>query len=112
MAPDEVLFNLRSGQQIGLSAGIADTGMNASKPDEGLLNPFENTGAVSRWQLHFPWPTCERQASMLNSLTDIIVRVRYTAKAGEPTFTLAVKDLVTRALTSRSRNNQGADQHV
>ncbi|PAW52296.1 insecticidal toxin complex protein TcaB2 [Pseudomonas moraviensis] len=112
VAPDEVLFNLRSGQQIGLSAGIADTGMNASKPDEGLLNPFENTGAVSRWQLHFPWPTCERQASMLNSLTDIIVRVRYTAKAGEPTFTLAVKDLVTRALTSRSRNNQGADQHV
>ena len=86
--------------------------MNAGKPDEGLLNPFENTGAVSRWQLHFPWPQSEGQASMLESLTDIIVRVRYTAKAGEPTFTLAVKDLVTRALTSRSRNNQGADQHV
>jgi hypothetical protein len=47
VAPAEVLFNLRSGQQIGLSAGIADTGMNAGKPDEGLLNPFENTGAVA-----------------------------------------------------------------
>jgi hypothetical protein len=48
---------------------------------------------------------------MLNSLTDIIARAVH-GQAGEPTFTLAVKDLVTRALTSRSRNNQGADQHV
>ena len=87
--------------------------MNASKPDEGLLNPFENTGAVSRWQLHFPWPESERQAPMLKSLTDVIVRIRYTAKAGEPTFTLAVKDLVTRAMSSRqSRNVKGAGNHV
>ncbi|MGP6420178.1 neuraminidase-like domain-containing protein [Pseudomonas putida] len=112
VAPVEVLFNLRSGQQIGLSVGIADTGMNAGKPDEGLLNPFENTGAVSRWQLHFPWPECEPQAPMLKSLTDIILRVRYTAKAGEPTFTLAVKDLVTRAITScQSGNIKGAGHH-
>ncbi|UVK87270.1 insecticidal toxin complex protein TcaB2 [Pseudomonas sp. B21-051] len=112
VAPVEVLFNLRSGQQIGLSVGIADTGMNAGKPDEGLLNPFENTGAISRWQLHFPWPQSKRQASMLESLTDIIVRVRYTAKAGEPTFTLAVKDLVTRAITSRQSGNvKGAGHH-
>ncbi|MFJ2282331.1 neuraminidase-like domain-containing protein [Pseudomonas sp. NPDC087803] len=113
VAPAEVLFNLRSGQQIGLSVGIADTGMNAGKPDEGLLNPFENTGAVSRWQLHFPWPQSERQASMLKSLNDIILRIRYTAKAGEPTFTLAVKDLVTRASASRqSRKVKGAGHHV
>jgi hypothetical protein len=112
VAPVEVLFNLRSGQQIGLSVGIADTGMNAGKPDEGLLNPFENTGAISRWQLHFPWPQSERQAPMLKSLTDIILRVRYTAKAGEPTFTLAVKDLVTRAITSRQSGNiKGAGHH-
>ncbi|MGB8921058.1 MAG: neuraminidase-like domain-containing protein [Pseudomonas sp.] len=113
VAPPDVQFNLRSGQQIGLSVGLADTGMNASKPDEGLLNPFENTGAVSRWQLHFPWPESERQAPMLKSLTDVIVRIRYTAKAGEPTFTLAVKDLVTRAMSSRqSRNVKGAGNHV
>jgi len=113
VAPAEVLFNLRSGQQIGLSVGIADTGMNASKPDEGLLNPFENTGAVSRWQLHFPWPQAARQASMLKSVTDIILRIHYTAKAGEPAFTLSVKDQVTRAMTSRlPRNVKGAGNHV
>ena len=50
---------------------------------------------------------------MLKSLTDIIVRIRYTAKAGEPTFTLAVEDLVTRALSSRQqRHATGADDHV
>jgi hypothetical protein len=112
VAPADVQFNLRSGQQIGLSAGVADNGMAAIKPDEGLLNPFENTGAISRWQLHFPWPKNEPQQSMLNSVTDIIVRIRYTAKAGEPTFTLAVKDLVTRAMPSRQqRNAKGAGHH-
>ncbi|RBL71464.1 insecticidal toxin complex protein TcaB2 [Pseudomonas sp. MWU13-2625] len=112
VAPADVQFNLRSGQQIGLSVGLADNGMTAIRPDEGLLNPFENTGAVSRWQLNFPWPKNQPQASMLNSVTDIIVRVRYTAKAGEPTFTLAVKDLVTRTMASRQpRNGKGAGNH-
>lgn len=112
IAPSDVQFNLRSGQQIGLSVGLADNGMTAIKPDEGLLNPFENTGAVSRWQLHFPWHGNELQQSMLASVTDIIVRIRYTAKAGEPSFAISVKDLVTRAMTSRQqRNAKGAAHH-
>jgi hypothetical protein len=75
--------------------GIADNGMTAMKPDEGLLNPFENTGAVSRWTLNFPRPTKEAQHAMLLSLTDVIVRIRFTAKAGKPTFARTVEDLVT-----------------
>jgi hypothetical protein len=94
-APSDVQINLRSGQQIALSVGIADNGMVAMKPDEGLLNPFENTGAVSRWVLNFPWPDKAPQRTMLAALTDIIVRIRYTAKAGEPTFVRTVMDLVT-----------------
>jgi hypothetical protein len=97
VAPSDVQINLRSGQQIALSVGIADNGMAAMKPDEGLLNPFENTGAVSRWVLNFPWPDKEPQLGMLASLTDIIVRIRYTAKAGEPTFARMVMDLATTA---------------
>ncbi|RVD78890.1 neuraminidase-like domain-containing protein [Pseudomonas koreensis] len=113
VAPPDVQFNLRSGQQIALSVGVADAGMNAARPEEGLLNPFENTGAVSRWLFRFPWAKSPLQESMLKSLTDIIVRIRYTAKAGEPTFTLAVEDLVTRALSSRQqRHATGADDHV
>ncbi|HEX4548530.1 neuraminidase-like domain-containing protein [Pseudomonas sp.] len=97
VAPADVQINLRSGQQIALSMGINDNGITTMKPDEGLLNPFESTGAVSRWELRFPWPKKEPQAGMLASLTDIIVRIRYTAKAGEPPFTRAVEDLVTLA---------------
>ncbi|MGF6703838.1 neuraminidase-like domain-containing protein [Pseudomonas frederiksbergensis] len=94
VAPVDVRFNLRSGQQIALSMGIADTGMAAMKPDEGLLNPFECTGAVSRWTLNFPWPGRQPQKAMLASLTDIIVRVRYTARVGDSTFTRKVEELV------------------
>ncbi|RON09551.1 insecticidal toxin complex protein TcaB2 [Pseudomonas brassicacearum] len=96
VAPADVRFNLRSGQQIALSVGVGDTGMATVKPDEGLLNPFECTGAVSRWTLSFPRPGKEPQKSMLASLTDIIVRVRYTAKAGDPTFVRRVEELVNR----------------
>ncbi|WP_178122665.1 neuraminidase-like domain-containing protein [Pseudomonas sp. ANT_J28] len=99
VAPSDVQINLRSGQQIALSMGIADNGLTAMKPDEGLLNPFENTGVVSQWRVHCPWPKKEPQSSLLASLTDIIVRIRYTAKAGESSFIRAVEDMVTRAET-------------
>ncbi|WP_085636590.1 MULTISPECIES: neuraminidase-like domain-containing protein [unclassified Pseudomonas] len=96
VAPADVQVNLRSGQQIALSLGIAANGMHGTKADEGLLNPFECTGAVSAWRLTFPWPKKEPQVSMLGSLTDIIVRIRYTARAGEPTFLRTVQDMVTQ----------------
>ncbi|MFD2884625.1 hypothetical protein ACFS4T_27350 [Pseudomonas lini] len=67
VAPADVQVNLRSGQQVALSMGVAANGMSAMKPDEGLLNPFECTGVVSRWALNFPWqkksrscPCCSR----------------------------------------------------
>jgi hypothetical protein len=37
---------------------------------------------------------------MLGSLTDVIVRIRYTAKGGEPSFRLAVENLVNMAETT------------
>jgi hypothetical protein len=94
IAPADVLFNLSSGQQVALSSGLDDTGLAALKPDEGLLNPFENTGAVSRWKLTFPWPLRRKQSEMLASLTDIIVKVRYTAKVGDASFSQKVQALV------------------
>lgn len=112
VAPSDVQINLRSGQQIALSMGIADNGLTAMKPDEGLLNPFENTGVVSQWRVHCPWPKKEPQSSLLASLTDIIVRIRYTAKAGEPTFIRAVEDLVTQAETdAQNTKTKGAGSH-
>ncbi|NSX11327.1 insecticidal toxin complex protein TcaB2 [Pseudomonas lini] len=113
VAPADVQVNLRSGQQVALSMGVAANGMSAMKPDEGLLNPFECTGVVSRWALNFPWQKKEPQLSMLLSLTDIIVRIRYTAKAGEPTFTRKVQDMVTQAETAaQNKTLKGVGSHA
>jgi hypothetical protein len=71
--------NLRANQQIALSTGVDDSGLfTLSFQDERYL-PFEYTGAISKWQLSFP--KHDTQKSMLESLTDIIVHVQYTARA-------------------------------
>lgn len=112
VAPVEVQFNLRSGQQIVLSKGIADNGLTAMKPDEGLLNPYENTGAVSSWRLDFPWAAQASQAAMLCSLSDVVMRVYYVARAGDPAFGRHVEDLVTTAKKAGAkRQRQGASRH-
>jgi len=73
--------NLRANQQIALSHGVDDNGQfQLNFQDERYL-PFEYTGAVSRWRLTFPSP--DAQAAMLESLTDIIIHVSYTARRGE-----------------------------
>ncbi|CAI8699686.1 Insecticidal toxin complex protein TcaB2 [Pseudomonas sp. IT-347P] len=111
--PMDVLVNIRSAQQIALSVGIADNGMTTLKPDEGLLNAFECTGCVSTWRLCFPRATKEPQASMLKSLTNAVIRIHYTAKAGDLTFCKAVEELVCAAEEARvSGKSQGAADHA
>ena len=71
--------NLRASQQIALSHGVDDNGQfQLNFQDERYL-PFEYTGAVSRWTLTFP--NRDVQKAMLESLTDIIVHVSYTARS-------------------------------
>ncbi|WP_409318355.1 neuraminidase-like domain-containing protein [Pseudomonas sp. KCJK9016] len=110
--PAEVVFNILSGQSIALSSGINDSGLVTLKPDDGGLKPFEYTGAVSQYRLSFPYPDESGQSQILNSITDVIVRVRYTAKDGGPVFTRSVQDLVKRALdpekkASLSKSSRG-----
>lgn len=78
-APDSIKENLHVQEEIALSTGLNDSGLFTLNfdHDERYL-PFEYTGAVSRWQLAFPNP--KDQTILLDSLTDIIVHVRYTAK--------------------------------
>jgi hypothetical protein len=52
---------------------------------------------VSRWALSFPWPKRSRQREQLAALTDIIVKVRYTAKEGGPAFSREVQKCVAQA---------------
>jgi hypothetical protein len=76
--PGTVKENLRASQQIALSTALEDNGMfQLNFQDERYL-PFEYTGAISRWSLTFP--NYQAQQGLLDSLTDIIVQVSYTAR--------------------------------
>ncbi|EPJ78405.1 neuraminidase-like domain-containing protein [Pseudomonas sp. CFII68] len=79
-AKGRVMENLRANQQIALSTGVDDNGLFTLTFNDERYLPFEYTGAVSKWQLTFPNP--EAQRDMLESLTDIIVHVSYTARVG------------------------------
>jgi hypothetical protein len=70
--------NLRASQQIALSTTLEDNGMFVLNFQDERYLPFEYTGAVSRWSLTFP--NHSAQKALLDSLTDIIVHVSYTAR--------------------------------
>lgn len=69
--------NMRASQQIAVSTGIDDDGMFVFNFDDERYLPFEGTGAISRWALQFS----DGQEDMIESITDIIVHMRYTAKS-------------------------------
>ncbi|MHC8346663.1 Tc toxin subunit A-related protein [Pseudomonas sp. RT6P73] len=91
-----VQSNLRAHQQVALSTGMDDSGAFQLSFGEERYLPFEGTGAVSSWQLSFPNHRCDDQQKMLASLTDIIVRVRYTARDGGPDFATKVQGLLAK----------------
>jgi hypothetical protein len=70
--------NKRANQQIALSTGVDDNGLFTLNFNDERYLPFEYTGAISTWRLTFPNPTAQK--AMLESLTDIIVHVNYTAR--------------------------------
>lgn len=72
--------DLRVRQEVALSSAMNDSGLFTLNfdNDERYL-PFEYTGAISSWQLTFPHHS--RQRALLESLSDIIVHLRYTAKS-------------------------------
>lgn len=74
-----VLKDLRIRQEVALSSGFNDSGLFTLNFDDERYLPFEYTGAVSAWQLTFPNPGAQR--ALLESMTDIIVHLRYTAKS-------------------------------
>jgi len=86
--PLDVKLNLRNSQQIAVSNAVQDPGLH-TPPDERYL-PFEGTGAQSKWRLELPMGKDHTQKVLIQSLTDIIIRVHYLAFAGNTTYTQAV----------------------
>ncbi len=81
--PDRCRSNLRAVQQIAISKGVNDAGIfELNFHDERYL-PFEGTGAVSSWKLTMPKATNRID---FNSISDVIIHLRYTALDGGDAF--------------------------
>ncbi|WP_341959300.1 neuraminidase-like domain-containing protein [Pseudomonas sp. RC10] len=91
---DHLVTNPRANQQIGLSTGVDDHGMFQLDFGDERYFPFEGTGAISRWTLSFPHHETEDQQAMLDTLTDVILHIRYLAVDGGKAFAADVEKLV------------------
>jgi hypothetical protein len=91
---DQLVTNPRANQQIGLSTGVDDHGMFQLDFGDERYFPFEGTGAISRWTLSFPHHEAEDQQAMLDTLTDVILHIRYLAVDGGKAFAADVEKLV------------------
>jgi hypothetical protein len=63
-------------QSIALSKGVDDSGMFVMDFQDPRYLPFENTGAVSDWELSMPKETNRFD---FNQLSDVIITLKYTA---------------------------------
>jgi len=79
-ADGQAMESRHASQQIALSTGVDDNGLFTLNFNDDRYLPFEYTGAISTWCLTFPNPEAQRE--LLESLTDIIVHVSYTARSG------------------------------
>lgn len=81
-------YDFASVQSIATSHGQNDNGMfELNFRDERYL-PFEGTGALSRWRIELPK---ENNAFDFNTLSDVILRINYTAREGGQLLRQAAK---------------------
>lgn len=81
------------------SDGQEDDGMFELRLEDERYLPFEGAGAISRWRLELPPDT---NAFDLDSVTDAIIHVRYTAVDGGEPLATAARALASQAPVSNS----------
>ncbi|GIF63988.1 hypothetical protein Ais01nite_20230 [Asanoa ishikariensis] len=97
--PDDTRFRHSAGgtTTIVTSSGREDAGLfETSLSDERYL-PFEGDGAISTWLLELPTPL--RQFDY-QSITDVVIHLRYTARGGGPALRAAALDELTAQLNA------------
>lgn len=90
----DISYNPRPYQQAGFSSGVNDSGLFVLDFGDERYLPFEGTGAISDWLLSFPRHQSSKQLALINSMTDIILHVRYLAVDGGKSFAADVESLV------------------
>ncbi|MEO9851779.1 MAG: neuraminidase-like domain-containing protein [Reichenbachiella sp.] len=72
---NEIRSKIGDGQKVALSTGQEDAGLFAADMGDPRYLPFESTGVCGDWTIAFT----EADAAKIANISDIIVRVRYTA---------------------------------
>lgn len=89
--PANVLrINWRPNQQVAISKAGGDSGLFELNFNDDRYLPFEGTGAISEWQLSIPPAT---NAFDLNTISDVIMYINYTAQDGGVEFAQQVINL-------------------
>lgn len=79
--------DMRANQQVAFSQGLNDSGMFELNFNDPRYLPFEGTGVISSWTLSIPGVN---NPNVLANLTDVIIRILYTAVPGSATYQQAV----------------------
>ncbi|AKM32216.1 hypothetical protein AB870_21980 [Pandoraea faecigallinarum] len=85
--PAYVRQNLRLTPQVAVCTGLDDDGAGMRFAfDHERYEPFERMGAVSTWQIAFARHKYSPHVEVLNSITDIVIHIEYTAVDGGTQF--------------------------
>ncbi|WP_068775022.1 neuraminidase-like domain-containing protein [Paenibacillus sp. FJAT-26967] len=79
----DVLRQNHMAQQVAVTRGMNDSGLFVLDFKDDRYLPFEGTGAVSSWTLNLP---PETNRFDFGNISDIIVKIQYTAKDGGAQF--------------------------
>ncbi|NJO96210.1 MAG: toxin [Pleurocapsa sp. CRU_1_2] len=93
-------------QTIVTSTGQNDSGLFETNLRDERYLPFENAGVISEWQLQLPANPSEEEPCQFdyNTISDVILHVRYTAREAGGTL----KSDAIANLTDRIKNSQAA----
>lgn len=83
-------------QSIATSSGQNDGGVFELNFNDERYLPFEGTGAISTWELRLP----EVAQFDYQSITDVVMHMRYTARDGGSTAAIAAKPSVQNQLSN------------
>ncbi|WP_430444186.1 MAG: neuraminidase-like domain-containing protein [Pseudomonas piscis] len=83
--------NWRASQKVTLSSGIDDAGMFQFDLNDERYLPFEGTGAIGAYRLEMP-----KESNRIDyaSMTDVVIRLRYTALDGGAPFANEVRSKI------------------
>ncbi|MEU1250023.1 neuraminidase-like domain-containing protein [Micromonospora arida] len=88
-------YNVGGIESISTSSGLSDSGMFELNFADDRYLPFEGKGAIGTWRLELP--TAVRQFDY-DSISDVILHLRYTARDGGSTLRGLVEDSLREVL--------------